>query len=374
MKRALLNSERTRVVINAVHAKSGGGLTYLRNLLPELAAEEGLELHLFLHEDQYDRLAPFDERIRPHLFEFKPGFFRLLFWEQVSLPLLAYLMHADVTFSPANYGPLFAPAPVIMLRNSLAVATTERRPIKRLYWLGLAFMTALSLLSARRAIAVSRYARRALTFGFGRALGKRVAVIHHGVNPIFTPGPVEARDSRRILVVADIYIQKNLHNLLAALARVRDAVPEVQLTIAGETQDVPYHRELLDQVAALGLEGQVTFLGGQPASALAGLYRSCAFLVFPSTVETFGNPLVEAMASGTPIASSSTAAMPEILGEAALFFDPLDPDDMADKMIALLTDAELRRQFGERGLARAEMYSWRRAAAETGAALREAAS
>ena len=128
MKEPASQNRRVRVLINALHAKSGGGVTYLRNMLPLMAEDDRLELHLFLHIDQFDLFAPVDDRVRLHVFDFKSDLMNLLLWEQVSLPVLARTMSADVTFSPANYGPLLAPATVIMLRNALAVVGAETRP------------------------------------------------------------------------------------------------------------------------------------------------------------------------------------------------------------------------------------------------------
>jgi glycosyltransferase involved in cell wall biosynthesis len=89
-------------------------------------------------------------------------------------------------------------------------------------------------------------------------------------------------------------------------------------------------------------------------------------------VESFGMPLLEAMASGAPIACSRSAAMPEVLGEAGMYFDPDDAADMARAISMLLDDATLRRDLARRGLARAAGFSWDAAAAETVAVLRAA--
>jgi glycosyltransferase involved in cell wall biosynthesis len=360
-----------RVLINGVHAKSGGGLTYLRNILPELASDEQIELHLFLHRDQMDSLYPLDERIRIHLFEFPGGVLRLLAWEQFVLPFLARVMGARVTLSPANYGPLAAPGAVIMLRNSLAVAGRETRLGKRLYWLALAMMTALSLLACRRAIAVSHYARHALTFGMERWFGNRVVVIHHGVTQFFSP-TADVRVSF-LLVVGDLYIQKNLHTLLLAMGELKERFPEVTLRIAGRAADSDYERELRRLVAMHGLEDRVDFLGSVDADAVRVLYRQCMALVFPSTVETFGNPLVEAMACGTPVVCSNRAAMPEIAGDAALYFDPLSQADVERALTRIILDEDLRADLARRGLQRARAYSWRQTAEATAQLLRSVA-
>ena len=358
-------NRRVRVLINALHAKSGGGVTYLRNMLPLLAEDDRLELHLFLHIDQFDLFAPVDDRVRLHVFDFKSDLMNLLLWEQVSLPVLARTMSADVTFSPANYGPLLAPATVIMLRNALAVVGAETRPYKWLYWSGLAFMTAISLLCCTKAIAVSEYARRALTFGLGTRLLGKVSVIYHGVDRRFSPSERPVRDDPYLLAVADIYVQKNLHTLIVAMKRIREEYPDMRLKIAGRLNDVGYYAELKKLIGDNRLGDNVEFLGERSGPDLIELYRTCAVFVFPSTVETFGNPLAEAMACGAPIAASDAAAMPEIVGDTATFFDPLNADDMARQIVAYLQKPEFARRMGAKGRVRSQMFSWPETARRT---------
>lgn len=363
----------TRVLINALHAKTGGGITYLRNIVPELAETGEFELHLFLHRDQFDLLGPVDERVRVHLFDFPSGILHLLAWEQLALPILARIMGADVTLSPANFGPLAAPGAVIMLRNSLAVVGRETRISKRIYWATLAIMTALSLLASRRAIAVSQYARRALTFGVGGVLAGKVAVINHGVNPFFSPPQLAEERERFLLVVADLYIQKNLHTLIAAMRGVASRFPDVTLKIAGSAVDPEYGRELRRLIATHQLEERVFLLGSVDVSTLRDLYRRCQMLVFPSTVETFGNPIIEAMACGAPVACSNRAAMPEIAGDAASYFDPLDLKSMEATICHMIADRQLREDLSRKGQGRAREFSWRRTALSTAALLRDVA-
>ena len=362
-----------RILINGMHAKSGGGLTYLKSALPELAADSSLELHLFLHRDQLELIEPIDERVRVHLFDFPGGVLRLLLWEQLALPVLARSMRAQVTLSPANYGPLAAPGSVIVLRNSLAVVGRETRISKRLYWLALAVMTAMSLFACRRAISVSAYARRALTFGMGRWLGDRVAIVHHGVSGFFSPPAIGHERKSFLLVVADLYIQKNLHTLIVAMDRLRRKVPGIALRIAGKPVDPGYVAELQRIVADRELQDCVHFVGSLDVWALRQHYQDCLMLVFPSTVETFGNPLVEAMACGAPIACSNRAAMPEIVGDAAVYFDPLSPDDIENAIVRLLSDPALRHDLSRRGIQRARNFSWQKTAAATAEVLKSAA-
>ncbi len=357
-------TERCKVLVNALHAKSGGGITYLRQMLPLLAADPRLDINLLAHEDQRARLQPLDARIRFHAVRFNDGFVRTLVWEQLVLPFRARALGIDVTFSPANFGPLAAPRSVILLRNALGVAAHDLRLAKRLYWLILALMTALSRLTCRRAIGVSEYARRALGGD---------TVIPHGVDAAFQ-GIVRAPAAPPfLLAVGDIYVQKNLRTLVAAFARVRGARPDIRLKIAGRPVDEEYFRMVRDDAARLGVSGAIEFLGEVPREALMALYAGCSVFVFPSTVETFGQPLVEAMAAGAPVACANAAAMPEIAGDAALYFAPLDVEAMADRILALLTDPALARRCGDAGRQRARSYSWPETARRTADVLLAAA-
>ena len=363
-----------RVLVNGLHSKTGGGLTYLRNVLPLLAADPEVEISLCIHEDQKDLLPDGLENITVEPLSFRLGFWRLLIREQIELPRLARRIGAEVTFSPANYGPLGAPNPVILLRNALSVAFVERRPVKLLYWALVYIGTAFSLMACRRAIAVSNYARNSAG-GLLNFLIDRIAVVPHGVSPMFSPlNGQPRRQEEFLLAVSDIYVQKNLRNLLLALARLKHHYPRIRLKIAGSPVDEDYFRTLQRTVKEEGLEENVEFLGHVAPAQLVDLYRHCSVFVFPSSVETFGNPLVEAMACGAPIASSNTAAMPEVVGDAALFFDPSRVEDIVQTLDRLLKDDTLRRELGKRAAARARRYSWEQTAAETLEVIKEAAA
>lgn len=361
------------VLVNGIHARHGGGVTYLVNVLPLLARDPSIRLHLAIHESQRDELGALHAGITAHVFRFPDGFLSRLVWEQAVLPRFARRLGIDVTFCPANFAPLFAPAPVVLVRNALSVGATERRPVKRLYWFALAVATWVSLLRCPRAIAVSNYARRDVVRRFPGLAEDKITVVYHGVSPLFTPPRRSDSRDGTLLAVGDLYIQKNLHGLLYALDSLRARFPRVRLKIAGAPVDEDYANRLYDIVAVRGLEAHVEFLGRVSTRDLAKLYRRCAVFVFPSLVETFGNPLVEAMASGAPIVSAGSAAMPEIVGEAALLVDPRDPDAIARAIALVLDDASLGRRLGERALERASRFTWEETALRTADVLKECA-
>lgn len=358
----------TRVLVNALHAKTGGGITYLRNVVPLLAAEPDLEVHLLVGRRQVDIAGTIPETVRLHVAEVPERLLSLLVWEQIALPTLAAEMGCDVLFSPANYGPLFASRQVVMLRNAPAVGRTEHRLSKWLYWKGLAAATALSMIFCRHAVAVSRYAAGAMA---PRRIAGKITVVPHGVSPFFVPADTPRGSA--LLAVSDIYIQKNLHVLIDAFGRVAPHLPGVVLHIAGRVVDADYHADLQRQISVAGLGERVTFLGHCDVERLRELYRACALFVFPSTVETFGNPLLEAMACGAPVLCSNTTAIPEVAGDAAAYFSPTDPQELADQIRRLLADDGARARLSAAGLARAAGFSWQASASTTAGVLRRVA-
>jgi glycosyltransferase involved in cell wall biosynthesis len=347
-----------KILINGLHARTGGGVTYLRNMLPLLAQQKNIEVHLCAHEDQKDVLPTDIPEIKYHLLSFRRGFWNVLWREQIDLPKLGRKISANVTFSPANYGPVFARNPVIMVRNAISVGLVERRPIKLAYWALLYLATLLSLSTSKGAIAVSDFARRDGTGALGRWLRPKINIVPHGVNDSFLTKVEEKREENLILAVSDIYVQKNFTNLVHAFSKLVGERPNLKLLIAGRPVDQEYFEVLKGLISQYQLDDKIEFLGHLDVAELQSIYRRCTVFVFPSTVETFGNPLVEAMACGAPIACSDAAAMPEVLGEAGLYFNPADVVDIAGALEKFLNNPQLRREYAKKASQRAQEYSW----------------
>jgi len=351
-----------RILINGLHSKSGGGVTYLANMLGLLAADKDVEIHLCIHESQRD-LIDHDSGVYVHQLRFKEGFWRLLLREQIVVPKLARRISVDVTFSPANYGPVFAGNSVILLRNALSVAFVERRFGKWLYWVLLSLATVISMAFAKKIITVSEYAKRSAGGGLLNIFKHRFSIIPHGISNRF-----HATDEKRenfLLAVSDLYVQKNLKNLILAIARLKKKNPAILLKIAGRAIDGDYAAELVHLVKIHDLESNVEFMGHVPPENLVRLYQKCCLFVFPSSIETFGNPLVEAMASGAAVVCSNVAAMPEVVGDAARFFNPQSVEDMTRAISEVVDNDDLRRQMSARSIRQSKRYSWEKTAQET---------
>jgi glycosyltransferase involved in cell wall biosynthesis len=171
----------------------------------------------------------------------------------------------------------------------------------------------------------------------------RVHAIHLGVDhERFRPDPGTPREPF-LLYPARPWPHKNHARLFEAFADVRKRRPELRLVLTGVGHD------------PARLPPGVETLGGVPADELVELYRRAASLVFPSLYEGFGLPPVEAMACGCPVASSRAGSLPEILGDAAVLFDPHDAESIAGGIVEALDRAD---ELSSRGIERAAGFTW----------------
>jgi len=283
----------------------------------------------------------------------------------------------DLMYFPATYTffPIWnVPRLVVTMHDTLALAHPElvfptRRG--RLAWL---LKEHVAARMADRIVTVSETSRRDLQAWF-RLSAERLRVITEGPDPIFRPGP-KCRESDRVLVkhaipldarfllyVGGLSPHKNLPRLVEAFAQVSE--PGLFLVIVGDFNDV-FHThvpQIESAIARGGLKDRVLLPGFVPDAELVHLYRRAYALVQPSLMEGFGLPPVEAMACGTPLISSRAGSLPEIVGDAGLFFDPTDVPSIATTIRQLLADPHLRDELAGRALARAPLFTWHRAAA-----------
>jgi glycosyltransferase involved in cell wall biosynthesis len=226
---------------------------------------------------------------------------------------------------------------------------------------------------ADRILTVSETSRRDLLRWF-RLPGDKVSVVTEGPSEVFGPRPLGDESdavlrrysiepgTRFLLYVGGLSPHKNLLRLIPAFAR--GAPDDVRLVIVGDFSDV-FHThvpELRAAVAEQGVGDRVVFTGFVPDDDLVYLDNRAEALVQPSLMEGFGLPPVEAMACGTPVLSSNAGSLPEVVGEAGLFFDPTDIDGMAATIARLFGDPDLRARLSRLALVRSAQFNWAKAA------------
>lgn len=191
-----------------------------------------------------------------------------------------------------------------------------------------------------------------------------VKTIYNGVNPRYRPSLDEPEAGPpTILYVGRSDPYKNLGCLIEAFHAVREGGIEARLRVIGPS-DARYP-EPRQRVKALGLDSHVDWAGYMSDDALLRAYQDASVFVLPSRYEGFGLPVLEAMACGTPVVCSNASALPEVAGEAALLFDPSKPDALADAIRKVLTEPGCAKDLRQKGLVRAEEFTWKRTAEKT---------
>lgn len=202
---------------------------------------------------------------------------------------------------------------------------------------------------------------------FKRLLAEKITTTLLAISPAATktdesPATIKI-DGPFLLYVGNYYPNKNIPALLEAFELLADKKSHLKLVLVGPKD---YFLEQVERrINELGLREAVMVTGWISDADLAWLYKKAALFVFPSLSEGFGMPPLEAMAAGTPVISSNATCLPEVLGEAAVYFDPRDPVDMAVKIDFLLKDpAELER-LRKAGREQIRLFSWKRTAEQT---------
>jgi glycosyltransferase involved in cell wall biosynthesis len=295
------------------------------------------------------------------------------------LPLAARREGAQVLHGMANTLPLLTlGVPGVVTLHDLAI---YRHP--DFFPGGQAFSTRVlvprTMGSAACVICPSEYTAEEAVSLF-RVPRSRLRVIAHGVEDLFCDPPVPSvleaarrryrLPDRYVLFVGTLQPRKNLETALHALAGARRRV-DIRLVVAGARgwHDQP----ALDLIPRLGLSDAVQLLGYVPVTDLPALYAQARAFLFPSLYEGFGLPVLEAMASGTPVIASNRTSVPEVAGDAALLLDPMDVAAWADALIRVLQDPVLRTRLVAAGRSRYRQFSWERAAVDHARAYRDVA-
>lgn len=350
----------------------GGSETYLRNLMRALAAlDTPHQFTVFTNRETDRDVAP----SHPHWRVRQTGVRAVnrparLIYEQTVLPLRCAGL--DVLFCPGFTAPAIAPCPTVTTIHDLQ---HKRHPeyfqwFERPFW---NYFVWQAVHTSARLVAVSEQTRADVVH-FYSIPSDKVAVVWHGVEEeFFAVG--ERRQGRQpesvLLCPATTHPHKNHALLLRSFQQFHAAHPEWRLVMTGVGGLAD--RAVREQIAALGLESHVRILGWLPREELYRWFETAGAVVYPSTFEGFGMPVVEALAAGIPVACSDIEPLRTIAADAALLFDPASEAGLLQALERVTTDEPLRARLTHAGPLRAAQLTWRKCAQETLAILMQAA-
>lgn len=326
---------------------------YIENLIENLPSDVVLIVPPYLKNEP--KLA----RFKKYYAHFHPysnlAQFEMLWILSFIRPALLHVPHFTV---PVLWpGKMIITIHDLIKHQSRGVATTTRNPI--IYWIKYFQYRLIVWIAIQRAwhiIVPAKYWQDILQQKYHLSPDK-ISVTYEGVSPEFfqKPQSVVTVSSPQPFVIytGNVYPHKNIPTLLQAIKLLSG---QVNLVISCARSVFTARLDKL--VADHALQKHVKFLGFTTDSDLAALYQSSLAFVTPSLIEGFGLPGLEAMAVGTPVIAARASCLPEIYGQAALFFDPLSPEDLADKIKSLLTDSKLRQELIKKGKFQVKKYSW----------------
>jgi len=272
-----------------------------------------------------------------------------------SLQIMRTQPKPDLYFTPGYTPPLWSAIPFIFTicdLNHIDVPGNSSF-FKRLYY---QFVMLPASHRAACVLTISEFSRSRILAWSGLPT-TRVINIGSGVDKQFTPaGNRYAPGYDYLLYVGNHKPHKNLNFLLESFAR-SGVFTKVKLLLTGNPDS-----KLLAEIQRLRLTDNVVFLGIVQDENLPALYRGALGLVFPSLYEGFGLPPLEAMACGTPVITSNTTSLPEVVGNAALLINPQNCDELALAISRLVDNVELRKKLHDKGLERAKFFSWEKTA------------
>ncbi len=366
-----MTNRRKSLVVDARWLITGIG-TYTFNLLRQIkTVDRSIYLRALTRVQHVDAVRPFCDEVLP----IDVPIYTLR--EQLQVPWAARA--SSLLHVPHYNFPLLHPGPLLVTIADITQILDQRHRTRLKSRLYAQPMLRMAATRADRIFTVSEYSKRRI-IEYLRADETKIVVAYNGVEPEFRPlnrqcAQAQTRsafgvDGPYLLYVGNLKPHKNVSGLLRALAllRARNKLSHKLLIIGGDGLG---RVALEKQANELGLARHTVVHWAVPQDALLNAYCGADLLVLPSFEEGFGLPVAEAMACGTPVACSRAASLPEIAAEAAVYFDPYNPEDIACAMARVLESNALQQELRRRGFARAQVFTWEESARRHCAVYRE---
>jgi len=360
---------------------SGGYIRYLNGVLASAAGPSGIRVTLVCSPSLPKELGPLDSAVRVITVPALDNAISAQWWERMHFSSFVRELRPDLLFYPSgSLGRFPAEVPVVAAcHNLLYFDDTEYTKYRysRIWWRNLRRLRhrlRVSYPQAGGIIFTSMYSQQ---IAAGKVTGiKRWIVIPNGVEASFQadgPTPTIDRPPRNVLYVSTVTMYKHQWNVVKAIRQLRESTGEdYQLWLAGGA-DLLGMRKLEHTLEKEQAHSFTHLLGEVSHNAAPAVYRKADIFVFASSCEAFGITLLEAMASGLPVACSNRTGLPDLLRDGGVYFDPEDCAGIASAIARLSADRVMRREYVKRAMSYAREYTWLRSAQSTFDFLREVA-
>ena len=359
-----------RICIDARKINDFGIGTHVRNLLRHLAAlDTGHELIALGPDPENEAVRDLGDRVTAVPDSSKNYSLR----EQVSVSRHLLRLRPDLFHATHYVLPAVVPCPAVVTIHDAIHLLFPELLRSRLAHPYAKWMMGRSIARARRVLTVSESTRRDLARLFGRHRDK-IEVVHNGVEGHYFERLGSEEKSRLLsalglirpyfLFVGNPKPHKNLERLVEGYAKAnrRSELDQTLVCIGGERAD--WH-DLTRRAEVLGVGNRLILGGHVDSLSLRAIYQEATALLYPSLYEGFGLPVVEAMASGTPVLTSQGSALAEVAAEAALLVDPWIVEEITEGILRLANEPTLRETLRQRGLDRAHSFRWAENAQKT---------
>lgn len=363
------SASRLHIAINALSAGEGGGASVARNLTREMGRLRPDHRFTFFYSDPLldgsDFTPNVDEVFLHKLSRMGPR----TFWENFRFPRFIRRESVDAILLLGGYSTFTSGCPQVSVWQNPGPISIDPYPLPRIFrayvWLQRKAMQRSMHKAAQNVFLTQNSAD--MTSHWWKLDGLPYCVIHNGLDPEHIPeSAVPEIDERDhfALSVGNFYAHKNYKALIEAMEYYKEHFDDgLRLVILGGPMRP---KELFDDMRRMirerDLEDTVSTPGAAPLDQVAKAMREAKVYVIASTLETFGLTLVEAMNYGLPILSSDHTCLPEVCGDAAIFFDPTKPEEIAEKLHQLAMDKALQQRLRNNGFERAKEFSWENAA------------
>jgi glycosyltransferase involved in cell wall biosynthesis len=300
-----------------------------------------------------------------------------MLWTRFALPLnLFFGSKPDVFFTPTHYGPRFASVPTAISIMDLSFLHFPKS-FKKNDLYQLKNWTKFSARKAAKIFTISEFSKNDIIKTYGKD-PKDVVVTYPGIKKSENKiKELDMNDLKKkfginasyILFVGTLQPRKNITKLIEAFSKINKN--NIQLVIVGKKGWL--YEDILEAPKKFGVEDKVRFLDFVENEDLFYLYKNALCFVLPSLYEGFGLPVLEAMKYGCPVLASNVSSLPEAGGDAAVYFNPMDVDDIKEKIDKVISDEKLREEMRKKGFKQVKKFSWEKTAKKTLAVLEELA-